>query len=106
MVGRCNFLLGPDLFLGAKNLLVSGSVYPKLSMYGIFTYICHKNKPNVTIYLPIFTPYIYHIFAINIPYMEPLGMIHEASESDSFRLSRSPMLQVVLTCRGPRVVMA
>ncbi len=38
--------------------------YPMASMYGIFTYIYHKNQPNVGKYN---IPYI--------PYMDPMGTI-------------------------------
>ena len=35
--------------------------YPIVSMYGIFSYIYHKNQPNVGIYI--------------IPYMDPMGYV-------------------------------
>ena len=42
--------------------------YPIGSMYGIFTYIYHKNQPNVGIY-------------IYIPYMDPMGMWRSAAKN-------------------------
>ena len=41
--------------------------YPMASMYGIFTYIYHKNQPNVGKYN---IPYIYHTWILWVPYFD------------------------------------
>ena len=49
--------------------------YPIGSMYGIFTYIYHKNQPNVAKYT-IHGSYTIKInrMELNIPYMDPMGI--------------------------------
>ena len=49
--------------ISSKTLwLMGGESYPRCSMYGIFTYIYHRRKPNVG--------------TVNIPYTEHMGTYH------------------------------